>query len=204
MNSRMNYSWNSFGRLLPGFILALTVAARGQAPPAAIPISEIGARATSSYQGGALGITATAEGARLRCAFQKLEGHATREGLWLESTAADGGKLRLVATALGRACLSTLNSQPSTILPATGHVSVQDKLVRLTRPGLTEEYSVSVDGVRQDFVIESPPLNPPPSAVMLRRTGQLLASPKPGDGGSTLNQSAGDLRVELSLSGARA
>src|ERR1019366_9234965 len=54
---------------------------------------------------------------------------------------------------------------------------------RFTRPGLTEEYFVSVDGVRQDFVIESPPLN----------------SQCP-----TLNQSAGDLRVELALSGARA
>src|ERR1019366_7077666 len=42
---------------------------------------------------------------------------------------------------------------------------------------------VSADGVRQDFVIESPPLNPQRS---------------------TLNQSAGDLRVELALSGARA
>jgi hypothetical protein len=42
---------------------------------------------------------------------------------------------------------------------------------------------VSVDGVRQDFIIESPPLNPHRSA---------------------LNQSAGDLRVELALSGARA
>ena len=60
---------------------------------------------------------------------------------------------------------------------------MSDKLVRFTRPGLTEEYSVSVDGVRQDFIIESPPLNPQPS---------------------TLNQSAGDLRVELALSGARA
>jgi hypothetical protein len=70
---------------------------------------------------------------------------------------------------------------------------VADKLVRFTRPGLTEEYSVSVDGVRQDFVIESPPLNPQP-----------LGSPKRSDGGSTLNQSPGDLRVELALSGARA
>ena len=60
---------------------------------------------------------------------------------------------------------------------------MEDKLVRFTRPGLTEEYSVSVDGVRQDFIIESPPLNPQRS---------------------TLNQSVGDLRVELALSGARA
>ena len=40
-----------------------------------------------------------------------------------------------------------------------GTVSVADKLVRFTRPGLTEEYSVSVDGVRQDF-IESRPSTP--------------------------------------------
>ena len=52
--------------------------------------------------------------------------------------------------------------------------------MRFTRPGLTEEYSVSVDGVRQDFIIESPPLNSQPS---------------------TLNQS---MRLELALSGARA
>ena len=134
--------------------------------------------------GDALGVTATSDGARLRCDFQKLEGHATPEGLWLESPKPGAeGKLRVTASALGRAGLSTLNPQLSTVLPATGTVSVQDKLVRFTRPGLTEEYFVSVDGVRQDFVIESPPLNPQRS---------------------TLNQSAGDLRVELALSGARA
>ena len=93
------------------------------------------------------------------------------------------------STVLRRAGPSTLNSQPSTVLPSTGTVSVQDKLVRFTRPGLTEEYSVSVDGVRQDFIIESPPLNPPLSTL----------NPQP----STLNHSAGDLRVELALSGAR-
>jgi hypothetical protein len=242
-NSRKSYNW-----LLPVLALALTVPARGETPPPAIPFSDIGARATANYQGDFLGITATADGARLRCGFQKLEGHTTPQGLWLESTRPDGGQLRLVAVAVGRggtrarpcalteaassvrsamsivtvpqgdqaplgatctygaaswldmplladletafsdmpcsalglAGLSTLNSQPSTILAATGQVSVHEKLVRFTRPGVTEEYSVSVDGVRQDFIIESPPLNPPPS---------------------TLNQS---MRVELALSGARA
>src|ERR1039458_9471739 len=170
--------------VLAALALALTVPARAETQPAAIPFSDIGARATANYQGDALGVTATTDGARLRCGFQKLEGHATPEGLWLESTKRDGvGRLRLTATALGRAGLSTLNPQLSSVLPATGTVSVQDKLVRFTRPGLTEEYSVSVDGVRQDFIIESPPLNPQRS---------------------TLNQSAGDLRVELALSGARA
>jgi hypothetical protein len=218
VNSKPNFTnhpWDGFNWLLAALAFCLTGPARaGTQPSGAIPFSDIGARVTADYQGDALGVTATAEGARLRCGFQKLEGHATPQGMWLESTKPGGGKLRLVATALGRAGLSTLNSQPSTALATTGTVSVDDKLVRFTRPGLTEEYSVSADGVRQDFIIESPPLNPPPSAVLstlrstatedgLRRTGQLLASPKPGDGGSTLNQSAGDLRVELALSGAR-
>src|ERR1017187_5044964 len=187
MNTKTNYtdnSWKSFNWLLAALALALTVPARAETQPAAIPFSDIGARATANYQGDALGVTATADGARLRCGFQKLEGQATPEGLWLESTKPGAeGKLRVTASALGRAGLSTLNSQLSTPLAATGTVSVQDKLVRFTRPGLTEEYSVSVDGVRQDFIIESPPLNPQRS---------------------TLNQSAGDLRVELALSGARA
>src|ERR1035441_8652022 len=205
-----------------------------------------------SPRGDALGITATADGARLRCGFQKLDGHATREGLWLQSTKPGGGQLRLVAVAVGRGgsrarqcalteAASSVRSGMSIVtvpqgdqaplgasctrgaasffdiplltelettfsdvpfykhaapngaigslrqgtqtLARTGKVSAEDKLVRFTRPGLTEEYSVSVDGVRQDFIIESPPLNPQRS---------------------TLNQSAGDLRVELALSGARA
>ena len=82
--------------------MALTGLAGAQNKSAGIALSEIGARATADYHGDALAVTATAEGARLRCGFQKLEGRATAEGLWLESTAAGGGKFRLVATAVGR------------------------------------------------------------------------------------------------------
>jgi hypothetical protein len=64
--------------------------------------------------------------------------------------------------------------------------------VRFTRPGLVEEYSVSMDGVRQDFIIEHPPLNP-----------QLLAASERSADGSTLNQRPGDLAVRLAVSGAR-
>ena len=176
MNTKTNYtdnSWKSFNWLLAALALALIVPARAGTQPAAIPFSDIGARATANYQGDALGVTATSDGARLRCGFQKLEGHATPEGLWLESTKPGGaGRLRVTPTAICRAGLSTLNPQLSTVLPATGTVSVNDKLVRFTRPGLTEEYSVSVDGVRQDLVIAARP------------------------------SGAGDLRVELALSGA--
>src|SRR5436309_13686399 len=53
---------------------------------AAIPGSQIGAKAGADYQGDGLAVSPTAEGARLRCIFQRLEGQATREGLWLTST----------------------------------------------------------------------------------------------------------------------
>jgi hypothetical protein len=52
----------------------------------AIPWSQLGAKVGADYQGDALAVIATAEGARLRCVFQQLEGDATREGLWLTST----------------------------------------------------------------------------------------------------------------------
>ena len=101
--------------LLAALSSALTVPARAGTQPAAIPISDIGTRATANYQGDALGVTATADGARVRCGFQKLEGQATPEGLWLESTKPGAaGRLRVTATALGRAGPSTLNAQPST------------------------------------------------------------------------------------------
>ena len=247
MNSKpdfTNNSWKDFNWLWAALALSLIVPARAGTQPAAIPFSDIGARATANYQGEALGATATADGARLRCGFQKLEGQATTEGLWLESTKPGGaGRLRLVAVAVGRGAgrarqcalteaASSVRSGMSIVtvpqgdqaplgapcthgaasffdmplltelqttfsdvsfyihaapngaiaclrqgaqtLARTGKVSAEDKLVRFMRPGVTEEYSVSVDGVRQDFVIAAPPAG------------------------------TGDLRVELALSGARA
>ena len=108
--------------LLAALALALTVPARAETQPPAIPFPEIGARATANYQGDAMGITATTDGARLRCGFQKLEGQATPEGLWLESTKPGGGQLRLVAVAVGRggsrACPHTLTEAASSVRSA--------------------------------------------------------------------------------------
>lgn len=56
----------------------------------------------------------------------------------------------------------------------SGRVLVEEGLVRFIRPGLIEEYSTSMDGVRQDFL------------VLERPEGE------------------GDLRVELAVDGARA
>src|SRR5262245_46531877 len=51
-----------------------------------IPWSQIGAKAGTDYKGDGLIVTTTEMGARLHCAFQRLDGDATREGLWLTST----------------------------------------------------------------------------------------------------------------------
>ncbi len=87
---------------LPAAALALAVSHSASPANTPVPFSEIGQRATADYHGDALAVTTTPEGALLRCGFQKLEGRATAEGLWLESTAAGGGKFRLVAMAVGR------------------------------------------------------------------------------------------------------
>src|SRR5437660_464840 len=53
-----------------------------------IPWSEIGAKAGTDYHGDGLSVTAVPQSgsARLRCAFQGLEGEATTNGLWLRPT----------------------------------------------------------------------------------------------------------------------
>ena len=70
----------------------------------AIPWSQIGAKAGADYQGDGLAVIPTAEGARLRCVFQRLEGEATREGLWLTSTVTNAvnDRFRVVAAEVGR------------------------------------------------------------------------------------------------------
>ena len=59
----------------------------------AIPWSQIGAKAGADYNGDGLAVISTAADVRLRCVFQRLEGEATREGLWLTSMATNGGSL---------------------------------------------------------------------------------------------------------------
>lgn len=133
-----------------------------------IPLSQVGVKVSADYRGDAIGIETTPEGARLRTAFQKLAGTVTGAGLVLDSTAENGaGSLRLSASSIGR-------DGKEAKLPTMGTVLVRGQVVEWARPGLVEEYSVSVDGLRQDFVVGAAPLG------------------------------FGELRVELALSGASA
>src|ERR1019366_6221426 len=157
--------------LLAGLLAVRVTQAAGLAAtntPAAIPWNQIGAKAGANYQGDGLAVTPTAQGARLHCVFQRLDGEATPEGLWLSSTATNAVKdrFRVVAVAVGRVADGPLTRSlcPSDggggadragegQLPRTGSISVGGQTVRFTRPGLVEEYRVSLDGVRQDFLV---------------------------------------------------
>ena len=127
-----------------------------------IPPDQLGAVAGKQYSGDGLAVTATNDGARLRCAFQRIDGQVTGDGLWLTSTAEDSNneRFRVVASAVGRdgkrsadvPSASSLSSPSATIslkrdiadgtsallsLPLSGTVEVKDNLVRFIRPGVT-------------------------------------------------------------------
>ena len=84
----------------------LASAATGAAPSSqSIPWSDLGAKATAQYSGDGLTVYAPQSGVvRLRCAFQRLAGEVTGEGLWLTSTVegAASDRLRVMADYVGR------------------------------------------------------------------------------------------------------
>lgn len=170
-------------------------AAEEAARPPVIPPGQIGSTVEQQYSGDGLSVCATDSGARLRCVFQRIEGEATREGLWLTSTADNAGaeRFRVMATKVWRAAprapfaandplTPTLSPNggegvPGTgeeVLPPTGTVSVEGKTARFIRPGLTEEYRVSADGVRQDFIIAQRPNGQGELRVDLDVTGAIV------------------------------
>jgi hypothetical protein len=71
---------------------------------APIPFDQIGSVAQKQYSGDGLAVTATADGALLRCVFRRLEGRATKGGLWLTSTedGASGEPFRVKSMAVVR------------------------------------------------------------------------------------------------------
>jgi hypothetical protein len=130
--------------------------------------------AQKQYSGDGIAVTPTVDGARLRAVFQKLEGQATPEGMWLESTAEGNDqpeRFRLLAIAQGR----TAAPSSAALLDRTGKVQVTRDAALFVRPGLLEEYSVSMDGVRQDFVVLECPVGAGTLNVTLEVTGARVA-----------------------------
>jgi hypothetical protein len=135
---------------------------------------QLSAQAGAQYHGDGLSVIPMAGGARLRCVFQRLDGEATREGLWLTSTTTtpsqSGDRFRVLAVAVQR---EQTSGSP---LNRTGEISVAGPTVKLSRPGLVEEYSVSLDGVRQDFVLTQKPAGPGELRVQLEVDGAAVAT----------------------------
>jgi hypothetical protein len=164
----------------------------GGASQKAIPWKEVAAAAGAQHSGEGLKVTLTDEGARLYCAFQRLDALGTREGLWLSSTVPDqsNDRFRVKAVAVGREHGPGRTSEErSTALPATGEVLVVGQTVRFTRPGLVEEYTVSMEGVQQDFLVLE---NPGGESVPAGRFASSL-----------LRLTDAELRVELAVTGAQ-
>jgi len=163
--------------LLVGLLAVRVAQAAGLAAtntPSGILWNQIGAKAGADYQGDGLAVTPAESGARLHCVFQRLDGEATPEGLWLTSTVTNAvsdpssvaalrrvDRFSVTATEVSRtaACSPSDFPNPESSIPLAdvGEVTVSGQTVRFSRPGLAEEYSVSMDGVRQDFIVEFPP-----------------------------------------------
>lgn len=135
-----------------------------------IPWNHIGLKAGADYKGDGLAVTPLVSGARLHCAFQRLNAEVSREGLWLASIVPGQpqDRFRVKALTLEREVASPSTPPTSVgtghrwgndgLLPSTGRVVTDGQIVRFVRSGVVEEYSVTMDGVRQDFVVmEKPP-----------------------------------------------
>ncbi|HUD45259.1 MAG TPA: hypothetical protein VMR33_00435 [Candidatus Baltobacteraceae bacterium] len=191
---------------LPATRVALAADLAATNNPSAISWNEIGAKVGANYQGDGLAVTPDGFAARLHCVFQRLDGEATPEGLWLTSTVTNtvSDRFRVTAVDVGRKAANAAFNSP---LAEAGKVSVCGQTVRLSRPGLTEEYSVSMDGVRQDFIVEvspgrgercEPPISPFPNASS-QPDGELVV--KLAVDGAKVETAADGARLVLANSG---
>ena len=259
MNKTSLFSWTAVLAGVFLFIYSSPAAAPDAAPApthAPIPWDQIGAKAGADYRGDGLRVTAQGESVKLNCMFQRLEGEATPEGLWLTSTVTNQvqDRFRVVATALGRTTSNPLSRPDGHPLPTawgevlwasasgqrthplptawgegrgegattsccaasrplarTGKVTVADQTVRYERPGLVEEYTVSMDGVRQDFVVLEKPLSRPAGRLLPTAWGEVVwasasgqrTHPLPTAWGEGRGEGSDELRLELAVSGAQ-
>lgn len=125
----------------------------------AIPLDQIGAAAEKHLVGRGTCLTACAHGAEMQVSLQKLKARATSEGLWVESTEqpAKPAGIRVRSVHLGK----------ETSLAQAGEVQMEDDVVRWVRPHVVEEYRVSADGIRQDFIVVHKPSEPGPLRLSL-------------------------------------
>ncbi len=114
--------------------------------------SELGQKASEKADSSSLGIKAVDNGAEIVCKLQAIEASVKASGISVKSTAADrGGEFSMKVAGLGR--VSHRLSQVS----EDAIVKVSKDCVQIVRPELVEEYTVSGDGIRQDFIVSKRP-----------------------------------------------
>ena len=140
--------------------------------PRSIPFHELGKEAEKLQPAKLPQIYTTPAGVHLRAELQDLEAVVTGSGLWIKSTTEEDTGMtphfRVRAMGVRR------GSAEETLLSPAGHVSADcdSSKVSYVRPELIEEYSTSVDGVRQDFVLlQRPSGRMAPLEVRLDVTG---------------------------------
>jgi hypothetical protein len=140
----------------------------GQAP-APVTGDAFNAQVMARDAAGMVRVEDMGAGFKLVAGFQKLEATATGDGLTVFSQAMPGAGLTLKAGAYGR-------EGKMVPLAGTGKVERSGPVVRFLRPGLTEEYSVNTDGVRQDFIVAQRPDGTGPLTVQLDLRGATAAA----------------------------
>ncbi len=125
-------------------------AVAGQMP--AIPINDLGAAATKMAGGKGFEIQQTTAGYRLSCRMQSMYADVTARGVAIRSLAGKGsGTLSLRPERLGR-----INSMEQ--LPVfADRITRESDVVTSVRGNLSEEFTTSGDGIRQDFIIRQAP-----------------------------------------------
>lgn len=133
--------------------------------------AETSSEIEQSSRGKWLVIEAAGQGALMRCDLQHLRGDVSQDGLSVSPTSGEGGAgFQVEAVELGR------RDSPVMALPNKGTVAMAKDVVTFIRQGLVEEYSVSMDGIRQDFLIHERPPGEGELRVGLQVRGATVAS----------------------------
>jgi hypothetical protein len=123
------------------------------APNQSIPFSKLGTEATKKTGNKGLSITELWNGYRLECRMQDLQAEVTMNGTTIRSTSeSEGeGEFSIRAAWIGR------ENAMKEITALVDFVDADDGAVRSRRGNVVEEYTVSGDGIKQDFIITSRP-----------------------------------------------
>jgi len=118
-----------------------------------IPLNQIGVEAAKQSGGKGLGITEMWNGYRLESRLQALQAEVTMNGAKIISTSKSegSGEFTIKTTAIGRKGAIQKTGAVADYVKRSNNVIIVD------RKNITEEYSTSGDGIRQDYVINKKP-----------------------------------------------